>query len=660
MKEKISNNIQIKNKRATFDYELLDTFTAGIVLTGTEIKSIRLGKASLVDTFCIVEKGELWVKNMYVAEYFYGTYNNHTARRDRKLLLTKKELRKIESAARNNGFTIIPTRLFINDKGLAKVVVAIAKGKKEYDKRDSIKERDDRREMDRAFKRSRNCMDKEIFLNLLKERILILDGGMGTMVQGFKLTEKDYRGKQFADWMSDLKGNNDLLCITRPDVIKSIHRQYLDAGADIFATNTFNANAISMEDYGMQGQVRNINLAAGKLAREVADGFMKEHPDRTIFVAGSVGPTNKTASMSPDVSDPAYRAVTYLDLYSAYKEQVDALVDGGVDIVLFETTFDTLNVKAGLEAAEAVLKEKGKDLPIMLSMTLSAQGGRTFSGQTLLAFLASVQHTNIVSVGLNCSFGAADMKPFLAELAKHAPYYISAYPNAGLPNSFGSYDETPEKMAVHVKSFIDEGLVNILGGCCGTTPAHIAKYPELVKGAKPHVPAPRPDCLWLSGLELLEVKPENNFVNVGERCNVAGSRKFLRLIKEENYEEALTIARKQVEDGAQVIDINMDDGMLDAVKEMTTFLNLIASEPDISRVPVMIDSSKWEVIEKGLMCVQGKSIVNSISLKEGEEVFLQHAARIKQLGAATVVMAFDEKGQADTFEIGRASCRERV
>ena len=493
-------------------------------------------------------------------------------------------------------------------------------------------------------------MDKEIFLNLLKERILILDGGMGTMVQGFKLTEKDYRGEQFAGWPGDLKGNNDLLCITRPDVIKSIHRQYLDAGADIFATNTFNANAISMGDYGMEQQVRNINLAAGRLAREVADGFMAEHPGRTVFVAGSVGPTNKTASMSPDVSDPAFRAVTYMDLYNAYKEQVEALVDGGVDIVLFETTFDTLNVKAGLEAAETVLKEKGKDLPIMLSLTLSAQGGRTFSGQTLLAFLASVQHTNIVSVGLNCSFGAADMKPYLAELAKHAPYYISAYPNAGLPNSFGSYDETPEKMAAHVKPFIDEGLVNILGGCCGTTPAHIAKYPELVKGAKPHVPAPKPDCLWLSGLELLEVKPENNFVNIGERCNVAGSRKFLRLIKEENYEEALMIARKQVEDGAQVIDINMDDGMLDAVKEMTTFLNLIASEPDISRVPVMIDSSKWEVIEKGLMCVQGKSIVNSISLKEGEEAFLQHAARIKQLGAATVVMAFDEKGQADTFE----------
>mgnify|MGYP000236642374 CR=1 FL=1 len=491
-------------------------------------------------------------------------------------------------------------------------------------------------------------MDKEIFLNLLKERILILDGGMGTMVQGFKLTEKDYRGKQFADWMSDLKGNNDLLCITRPDVIKSIHRQYLDAGADIFATNTFNANAISMEDYGMQGQVRNINLAAGKLAREVADGFMKEHPDRTIFVAGSVGPTNKTASMSPDVSDPAYRAVTYLDLYSAYKEQVDALVDGGVDIVLFETTFDTLNVKAGLEAAEAVLKEKGKDLPIMLSMTLSAQGGRTFSGQTLLAFLASVQHTNIVSVGLNCSFGAADMKPFLAELAKHAPYYISAYPNAGLPNSLGKYDQTPADMAHEVKEYIQEGLINIIGGCCGTTDAYIAEYPALVEGARPHIPAPKPDCMWLSGLELLEVKPEINFVNVGERCNVAGSRKFLRLINEKKYDEALSIARQQVEDGALVIDVNMDDGLLDAKAEMTTFLNLIMSEPEIARVPVMIDSSKWEVIEAGLKCLQGKSIVNSISLKEGEDKFLEHARIIKQYGAAAVVMAFDEKGQADT------------
>lgn len=493
-------------------------------------------------------------------------------------------------------------------------------------------------------------MNKEKFLSLLGERILILDGGMGTMVQTFGLKEEDYRGERFADFPGQLKGNNDLLCLTRPDVIKSIHRQYLDAGADIFATNTFNANAVSMEDYGMQAYVKEINVAAGKLAREVADGFMQEFPERTVFVAGSIGPTNKTASMSPDVNDPAFRAVTYRDLYAAYKEQVEGLVEGGVDIILFETTFDTLNVKAGLEAADTVLKEMGKDLPIMLSLTLSAQGGRTFSGQTLMAFLASVQHTNIVSVGLNCSFGAADMKPYLAELANNAPYYISAYPNAGLPNSFGAYDETPEKMAVHVKPFIDEGLVNILGGCCGTTPAHIAQFPKLAKGAKPHVPVKKADCLWLSGLELLEVKPENNFVNVGERCNVAGSRKFLRLIKEGNYEEALLIARKQVEDGAQILDINMDDGMLDTVKEMKTFLNLIAAEPDIARVPVMIDSSKWEVIEEGLMCVQGKSIVNSISLKGGEEEFLRHARRIKQLGAAVVVMAFDEKGQADTFE----------
>ncbi|MDD4515097.1 methionine synthase [Massilibacteroides sp.] len=493
-------------------------------------------------------------------------------------------------------------------------------------------------------------MTKKRFIELLKERILILDGGMGTMIQGFKLKEEDYRGKRFADYPTSLKGNNDLLCITRPDVIKNIHRQYLDAGADIFATNTFNATKISMADYSMQEYVREINIAAASLAREVADSFMQEHPEREVFVAGSIGPTNKTASMSPDVSNPAYRSVTYKDLYDSYKEQVEALVDGGVDIVLFETTFDTLNVKAGLEAAETTLKEKGRDLPIMLSITLAAQGGRTFSGQTLEAFLASVQHTNIVSIGLNCSFGASDMKPYLQELAQKAPYYISAYPNAGLPNSFGEYDETPETMAGHIKPFIEERLINIIGGCCGTTPEHIGRYPAMIKGAIPHVPAKKPDCLWLSGMELLEVKPENNFINIGERCNVAGSRKFLRLIKEGNYEEALTIARKQVEDGAQVIDVNMDDGMLDTEKEMVTFLNLIASEPDIARLPVMVDSSKWTVIEQGLMCLQGKSIVNSISLKEGEEEFLAHAARVKQLGAAVVVMAFDEVGQADVCE----------
>ncbi|MDR1258845.1 MAG: methionine synthase [Tannerellaceae bacterium] len=493
-------------------------------------------------------------------------------------------------------------------------------------------------------------MNKDTFLKLLKERILILDGAMGSIIQGYKLTEKDYRGERFAGFHADQAGNNELLNITRPDVISSIYRSYLDVGVDIFSTNTFNANAISMADYDMQSFVGEMNLRSAQLARREADDFMARHPGRPIMVAGSVGPTNKTASMSPDVDDPAFRAVSYADLYAAYREQITALAEGGIDIILIETVFDTLNAKAALEAAGDVLKEQGKDLPIMLSVTLSAQGGRTFSGQTLEAFLTSVEHANPASVGLNCSFGAADMKPYLEELARKAPYYISAYPNAGLPNSFGLYDETPDTMAQHVKSFVDEGLVNILGGCCGTTPAHIARYAAIVRGAKPHVPARQPGSLRLSGLEMLEVKPGNNFVNIGERCNVAGSRRFLRLIKEGKYEEALSIARKQVEDGAQVIDINMDDGMLDAAAEMTTFLNLLASEPDIARVPLMIDASRWEVIERALMCTQGKSIVNSISLKEGEEIFLLHAARIKQLGAAAVVMAFDERGQADVFE----------
>ncbi len=499
-------------------------------------------------------------------------------------------------------------------------------------------------------------MTKAAFEQLLRERILVLDGGMGTMIQQYKLTELDYRGDRFADFPGELKGNNDLLALMRPDVLRAIHTQYMEAGADIVTTNTFNANAISMADYGTEAYVAEINRAAARLLSQAAADY-QARAGRQILVAGSIGPTNKTASMSPDVNDPAYRAVGYADLYAAYTEQIDALVEGGVDIILFETTFDTLNVKAGLEAAEAVLRDRQVDLPIMLSLTLSAQGGRTFSGQTLGAFVASIQHANIVSVGLNCSFGAADMKPYLAELARIAPFFISAYPNAGLPNTFGEYDETPEKMREHVRPFVEEGLVNVLGGCCGTTPAHIAEFPALVAGKRPHRPTAKAECLWLSGLELLEVKPENNFVNVGERCNVAGSRKFLRLIKEGSYEEALTIARKQVEDGAQVLDINMDDGMLDAVKEMTHFLNLIASEPDIAKVPVMIDSSKWEVIERGLMCVQGKSVVNSISLKEGEELFLRHAERIKQLGAATVVMAFDEQGQADTFERKIAICQ---
>lgn len=485
---------------------------------------------------------------------------------------------------------------------------------------------------------------------LINERILVLDGAMGTMIQQYNLSEADFRGERFKDLPGLLKGNNDMLCLTRPDVIEEIHRKYLEAGADIIETNTFNATAVSMADYHMQAYCREINLAEARLARKIADEYTARTPEKPRFVAGSVGPTNKTCSMSPDVNNPAFRALTFDELSEAYREQMEALLEGGVDAILIETIFDTLNAKAAVLAAETAMQNLGRKVPLMLSVTVSDVAGRTLSGQTLDAFLASVQHADIFSIGLNCSFGARQLKPFLEQLARRAPYYISAYPNAGLPNSLGQYDQTPEEMAAEVKEYIDEGLVNIIGGCCGTTEAYIAKYQELIKDAKPHVPAPKPDYLWLSGLELLEVTPEINFVNVGERCNVAGSRKFLRLINEKKYDEALSIARKQVEDGALVIDVNMDDGLLDAAEEMTTFLNLVASEPDIARVPVMIDSSKWEVILAGLKCVQGKCIVNSISLKEGEEAFVEHARTVKQYGAAVIVMAFDEKGQADTFE----------
>lgn len=485
---------------------------------------------------------------------------------------------------------------------------------------------------------------------LINERILVLDGAMGTMIQQYNLSEADFRGERFKDLPGLLKGNNDMLCLTQPDVIEEIHRKYLEAGADIIETNTFNATAVSMADYHMQAYCREINLATARLARKIADEYTARTPEKPRFVAGSVGPTNKTCSMSPDVNNPAFRALTFDELSEAYREQMEALLEGGVDAILIETIFDTLNAKAAVLAAETAMQNLGRKVPLMLSVTVSDVAGRTLSGQTLDAFLASVQHADIFSIGLNCSFGARQLKPFLEQLARRAPYYISAYPNAGLPNSLGQYDQTPEEMAAEVKEYIDEGLVNIIGGCCGTTEAYIAKYQELIKDAKPHVPAPKPDYLWLSGLELLEVTPEINFVNVGERCNVAGSRKFLRLINEKKYDEALSIARKQVEDGALVIDVNMDDGLLDAAEEMTTFLNLVASEPDIARVPVMIDSSKWEVILAGLKCVQGKCIVNSISLKEGEEAFVEHARTVKQYGAAVIVMAFDEKGQADTFE----------
>lgn len=492
---------------------------------------------------------------------------------------------------------------------------------------------------------------------LVRQRILVLDGAMGTMIQQYHLTEHDFRGELLSGLSVQQQGNNDVLCLTRPDVISDIHRKYLEAGADIIETNTFNAQRISMADYGTESWVRDINLAGARLARTLADEYTARTPDKPRLVAGSVGPTNKTCSMSPDVNNPAFRSLTFDALVDAYTEQMEALLQGGVDALLIETIFDTLNAKAALYAAEEAMLHVGRRVPLMLSVTVSDTGGRTLSGQTLDAFLASVQHADLFSVGLNCSFGARQLKPFLAQLAARAPYYISVYPNAGLPNSLGFYDQSPEDMAHEVLDYLDDGLVNILGGCCGTTDAYIARFVPLAAQGRPHVPADKPVHLWLSGLELMEVKPENNFINVGERCNVAGSRKFLRLINEKKYDEALGIARRQVEDGAQVLDINMDDGLLDAVQEMTTFLNLIASEPDIARVPVMVDSSKWEVIEAGLKCLQGKAIVNSLSLKEGEDVFLAHARTVRRYGAAVVVMAFDEQGQADTYERRIAVCQ---
>ena len=492
-------------------------------------------------------------------------------------------------------------------------------------------------------------MQTKTIQQLIRERILVLDGAMGTMIQQYNLSEADFRGERFKDIPGQLKGNNDLLCLTRLEVIEDIHRKYLVAGADIIETNSFNATSVSMADYHVQAYCREINLAAARLARRMADEFTALNPEKPRFVAGSVGPTNKTCSMSPDVNNPAFRALTFDELQAAYCEQMEALLEGGVDALLIETIFDTLNAKAAIRAAELSMEKTGRRVPLMLSVTVSDIAGRTLSGQTLDAFLASVEHADLFSVGLNCSFGARQLKPFLEQLASRAPYYISAYPNAGLPNSLGQYDQTPEDMAAEVKEYIEEGLVNIIGGCCGTTEQYIALYQDLIQGVQPRVPVKKHAHLWLSGLELLEVSPEINFVNVGERCNVAGSRKFLRLINEKKYDEALSIARKQVEDGALVIDVNMDDGLLDAAQEMTTFLNLVASEPEIARVPIMIDSSKWEVIRAGLKCVQGKCIVNSISLKEGEEVFIAHAREVKQLGAAVIVMAFDEKGQADTY-----------
>ncbi|MBR5656922.1 MAG: methionine synthase [Prevotella sp.] len=491
--------------------------------------------------------------------------------------------------------------------------------------------------------------------DLVRQRILILDGAMGTMIQGYALEEDDFWTDDLRDKMPfvkkanlQMKGNNDILNITRPDVILDIHRRYLKAGADLITTNTFSAQCISQADYHVADLAYDMALAGARLARQAADEYAT--PDWPRFVCGSIGPTNKTCSLSPDVSNPAIRDITFEELRSAYRSQINGLIEGGVDALLIETIFDTLNAKAALVAACDVFEERQIELTLMLSVTVSDLAGRTLSGQTLEAFLASVASYPVFSVGLNCSFGADQMKPFLKQLVQRAPYYISAYPNAGLPNSMGQYDETAESMSPQIAEFIDEGLVNIVGGCCGTTDEFIARYAEMARGKKPPMPKPRPQTLWLSGLEMLDVTPEVGFVNVGERCNVAGSRKFLRLIKEKKYDEALSIARKQVDDGALVIDINMDDGLLDAQAEMVTFLNMIAAEPEIARVPVMIDSSKWDVITAGLKCVQGKCIVNSISLKEGEEVFISHALDVKRYGAAVVVMCFDEVGQATTYE----------
>jgi 5-methyltetrahydrofolate--homocysteine methyltransferase len=484
----------------------------------------------------------------------------------------------------------------------------------------------------------------------LEKRILVLDGAMGTMIQRFKLAEADFRGECFKDFPYNLKGNNDLLSITKPDVIRDIHEQYLEAGADIIETNTLNANRVSLADYHMEDLAYGLNLASAKLARNAVDKYNVLTPGKPRFVAGAMGPTNKTASLSPDVNDPGYRAVTFDDLVAVYSEQAKGLIDGGADLLLIETIFDTLNAKAALFAIEELLKVTKHRLPVMVSVTITDASGRTLTGQTVEAFLNSTSHIDLLSIGLNCALGAKDMRPHIEEVSKKTSFYVSAYPNAGLPNQFGQYDESPEEMTKYISDFASHGFVNIVGGCCGTTPEHIRSFFEAVKNIKPRK-KPGPDhTTRLSGLEALTITKESNFINIGERTNVSGSKKFAKLIREGKYEEALVIARQQVENGAQVIDVNMDDAMLDAEACMVKFLHLVMAEPDIARVPVMIDSSKWSVIEAGLKCLQGKAIVNSISLKEGEEKFISQAERIKQYGAAVVVMAFDEKGQADTFQ----------
>ncbi len=492
---------------------------------------------------------------------------------------------------------------------------------------------------------------------ILKQRILIIDGAMGTMIQRYKLKEEDYRGDRFKNFAHSLKGNNDLLSITQPHIIKEIHAAYLEAGADIIETNTFNSNSISMADYHMENLIYELNVQSAKIAKEVADEFTKKNPSKPRFVAGAIGPTTKAASLSPNVNDPGFRAVTFDQLVESYTEQIRGLIDGGVDVLLIETIFDTLNAKAALFAIDQYFEKTGKKIPVMVSGTITDASGRTLSGQTLEAFLYSVSHIPLLSIGLNCALGAKQLRPYVQELSDKAPFYTSAYPNAGLPNALGEYDETPAEMVAQLKDFLENNFVNMLGGCCGTTPEHIKRIAEVAKNYKPRViPSITPSAQY-SGLEPLTIFEGSNFINIGERTNVTGSKAFARLIKDNKYEEALVVARSQVEGGAQLIDVNMDEGMLDSEQAMTTFLNLIASEPDIAKLPIMIDSSKWSVIEAGLKCVQGKSVVNSISLKEGEEKFIEYAKKVKCYGAAVVVMAFDEKGQADTYERRIAICK---
>ena len=481
---------------------------------------------------------------------------------------------------------------------------------------------------------------------IAKERILLIDGAMGTMLQAYQLEEADFRGDRFKDHPSDLKGNNDLLSLSRPDVVEAIHTAYLEAGADLIETNTFNANAISQSDYGTEDLVYEINLKSAKIARKSADKF--SHDPR--FVCGALGPTNRTASLSPDVNDPGFRNVSFDELAVAYGEQVRGLLDGGVDVLLVETVFDTLNCKAALFAIQSLLEERGEEVPIIVSGTITDASGRTLSGQTVEAFWHSIRHVDLFCAGLNCALGAEQIRPFLDALSTVADTLVSVYPNAGLPNEFGEYDQSPEAMAKIIKEFSDSGLVNLVGGCCGTTPDHIKAIANAVEDIQPRIIPDIAPLTKLSGLEPVTIRPESNFINVGERTNVTGSARFRRLIEEDNYEEALSVARQQIENGAQVIDVNMDEGLLDSEAAMGTFLRLIAAEPDIAKVPVMVDSSKWSVLETGLKNLQGKGIVNSISMKEGEDEFKRQAGVIKKYGAAVIVMAFDESGQADSYE----------